>query len=127
MLTQEQLDELLPLTKHPKYGKLLEAAIAVWCESDVTPVHGSFGVLARPALYTFYNRKECCVLGASLLNKSIVNRNYYDSIQKYYDIPTAEIIQIQEGFDKVVSYNEQADAYLFGLKVREIVKPETAG
>lgn len=30
MLTQEQLDKLQPLVRHPEYGALLKAAITSW-------------------------------------------------------------------------------------------------
>ena len=125
MLTQEQLEKLQPLMEHPRFGNLLKDAVKVWSQEDISPASGIFGISTRSNSNTFELRnkfkKQCCLLGAALLDKDCINFCFYDSTQRHFNLMTIrEAIDLQEGFD---GWSNDTEARQFGSKVREIVIP----
>lgn len=119
MLTNEQLEQLEPLCNHVRYGKILQDAIKIWMTRE--PVCGSFGVSGYPL---FESTKGCCLLGASLVGKENFSSSWEEITNKYFSLSKKEHHSIQYGFDGLSEdYATDIDAFSFGKRVKDIVKP----
>jgi hypothetical protein len=139
MLTQDQLTQLEPLTKHQKFGKLLSDAIEIWKREDVTPVCGKLGISKKYSLfsckYEFNNvNKCCCLIGAAMLGKNMRGEGRarrsctaYNSAEKEFNITFNEVQGLWKSFDgwnkDVYDGYEDIEAIEFANAVRKIIKP----
>lgn len=146
MLTENQLEQLTPLTFHPKYGKLLVAAIQTWKQKDIKPKNTTFGIdfiwdyKAQKYLdcFIFENEqdKQCCLLaGAIILNNEFPEITNSENLEpqdlifqicnKEFNISENEFYSIINGFDNEDMSNSGFakidDAYNFAVEVRKIV------
>jgi len=113
MLTQNQKDKLEPLTNHPKFGKLLSAAIKTW--ENINPKQFTF-------CDDYRNCKNCCLVGASVLNEYMSFENIESAItlaHENFNITEYDVITLSDGFDNNPSY--EAEGYKFGKAVADIV------
>lgn len=110
MLTQDQKDQLEPLTKHEKYGELLICAINTW--ETATPKQG----------YYFTPDKKCCLIGASV-GESVLNPARKAAVS--FELSIEEIWSISDGFeDAKRQYSSDKcliDSWNFGKAVSDIV------
>lgn len=121
MLTPTQIKKLEPLTKHPRFGKLLIEAIKGW--KHTTPRKGLFGIELGLKRY-ISSEKKCCLLGAALINKHRKdNFGVKFDIIKRFNITEPEIDSLIDGFDDRNLLIEDRKAFEFAAKVRKIVKP----
>ncbi len=124
MLTLNQKEKLQPLILHPRFGKLLIDAIDTW---EVTnPAKGDFGIIESPLndLWILDSRssKTCCLIGASLLNKTAYAGGFSNTAANYFSLPFEEIGNIIAGFDNgSISYGRFPESYEFGKSVSNIV------
>lgn len=127
MLTENQIQQLKPLTRHKKFGNLLKAAIKGW--KDTIPVENTFGLYIDKKDHIFKG-KQTCLIAAALVNKKPKKRYvcgilYYEEIRKRFNLSNNDIYGLIHGFD-----NSEWDkspgkyGYLFGKKVRKIVNPK---
>lgn len=123
MLTQEQKDLLEPLTRHEKYGKLLQEAIKGW--KEVNPLREVFGVYwdhGEFKLDTDDPDIGCCLLGSTMLNKKSDDNFVSNSVRTSFDLNEEETSGLMSGFDgDSVLYSDEA--YEFGLKINNILFP----
>lgn len=128
MLTQDQIEKLQPLTKHEKYGKLLEEAIKAW--EYINPVSNDFGInpFSSEKIITC-SGGYACLIGASIIGKEFKNQLYKETMEYYFDISENEMWSLIEGFDFCEKGEHAAitidQAYKFGKVIREIVNPKT--
>lgn len=124
MLTDIQIEKLLPLTKHERYGKILEDAINNWKNEDVDPKQGVWGVYIFNQFENIFRLgNDCaCLLGAALINKHNCGE-YLTTIVNNYNISSEEAKGILNGFDYPWrdSINEAED---FGSNVAKILFDE---
>lgn len=126
MLTKDQLKQLEPLIKHPKFGDMLRSAIIGW--KKCRPAKGSFGIKIkenywRRAPWHEQIDKGCCLCGAALLNKK-ANSNYkYEEFEIRFGIDRYEFWQLSDGWEENSFYNKNAEAYVFANEVRKIILP----
>lgn len=142
MLTEYQLEQLTPLTFHPKYGKLLVAAIQTWKQKDIKPKNGTFGIEHHwnyqqhcwSDYFVFDNQfdKHCCLLAGAVITKQILKDLESDTqdliceiCNKDFSISHDEFYSIVNGFDNddmtESLYIKIDDAYNFAVEVRKIV------
>jgi hypothetical protein len=130
MLTQDQLDQLKPLTEHPKFGKLLSDAIEVWKRDDVTPVYNYGGIWPiysdkDTKIWKLQDDNKCCLIGASLTNKKYCsNLSYTEDVVIHFNVYRNEICSLISSFDDNSHSDDDEEAKTFALKVREIVNPQ---
>lgn len=140
MLTEQQLKNLEPLCSTPKYGKILENAIEIWKQENVTPLTNWFGIDNINGLVWELSKIRsgssycCCLLGASLVGKS-VNVDFYDTLTEKFNISETEIIGLFSGFDTnsnnefkdVLKYisDDRKEAFIFGYSVHRAVFENT--
>lgn len=133
MLTQDQKNQLEPLTLHPRFGKLLTEAIKAWEVSS--PKKGAYGVFfnSDEKGYRFSDEKNhcCCLIGAALyrLQSPIEEGCYSSDATSTYDICENEMTGLINGFDTDENqYGEgklYTEAYNFGLSVSNICFPNS--
>lgn len=145
MLTNEQIEKLDPLTKHPKFGILLQEAMNIW-EGSVNPNHGDWGIYLDLSDNKFRIDGQCCLIGASLVNKKVnhakiegsdfdlFDLDHYEQIRmgfnQNYDFSNLEFNSLWKGFDAWSRGNDyyeplyDEDAFQFGLQVRKILFPD---
>lgn len=123
MLTQDQLKQLEPLTKHPKFGAVLKSAIIGW--KKCKPAIGHFGIKLKENYWRRIPRKEqidrgCCLCGAALLNKKANSIYEYEEFEIRFDIGMYEFWQLSDGWENSV-FNKDTESYIFANEVRKIV------
>lgn len=125
MLTEEQIKELEPLTRHLKYGKLLIDAIEVW--KIYNPVTGDFGCMPDESgkFIKFEFSQGCCLLGAACINKIDDLKSRPNLILNEFNIQLTEFWNLSDGFDGTNKFNDDNEAWVFGSNIRKIVKPLT--
>ncbi len=118
MLTQEQKENLHPLTKDPKFGKLLQKAIEIWSLDNINPVYATWGLNRKNNVWD--TTKHCCLAGASIvgMNHSVF---FKDSVSLAYNLSDIEVTDLITGFDSFRSYFEYSKAYIFGKSVAKIL------
>lgn len=116
MLTQDQLTQLEPLIRHPKFGKILKFAIRNW--KKFKPMEGNTGLQSENGKFVRNKlQKGCCLIGASLYGCK--GYGLLTTCKKKFNLLNQEIVQIIDGFD---GYDIQdSEAALFGKQVRNIV------
>lgn len=127
MLTQEQIEKLEPLTKHPRFGQILQDAMTNWMLPNVTPKMAFWGVDWLNGRYVLSKnfRGRCCLIGSYVINKE--NEDAQDPFcsdiaSQYSGIEFVEITAIISGFDQSISYTGLfQDAYNFGKQVSIIL------
>lgn len=127
MLTKEQLDKLQPLTNHPKYGKLLEAAIPTW--KKVKPASNHMGMAFKNGkIIKNKDVKGCCLIGASVWKKRCPKPHnpFFSVVSTNFNISEKDFQSLIDGFDAKFKEgcresDEINDAFIFGMLVREIV------
>ncbi len=125
MLTEDHLIQLQPLTQHPKFGKLLQAAIQTWSLPDVTPAWGEYGVDYASDVIALMDANECCLLGASVVGKEWYYGSIFLTIENSFQISLDSMEGLFQGFDGYVeTSSDDNEAFEFGLKVREIIQPK---
>lgn len=121
MLTQEQLKNLEPFTKHPKYGKLVKDAIIGW--KRCKPISDWFGLDFNNCKNKFVRNKSyskgCCLLGASVLNRKTEYENPIIKVSKKYNMPSSDAWEIVYGFDNLHWVTNKTEAFQFGNQVRK--------
>ena len=134
MLTQSQKEKLHPFTLHSKFGKLLIEAMNVW--ETAIPYQGGYGITQYAFIkciakelthYQFEDDyKECCMIGASLVNKSTSNCTMEGSINEYFDLQHDETRALIHGFDEELNslYND-SEGYIFANQVAKIIFHES--
>ena len=109
MLTQDQKNQLNPLTLHPKFGRLLTEAIKTW--ETMTPKQRTF---------CDDTMNNCCLVGASVLNDYILSSNWKSAVTLASEKFTGyEVVTVSDGFDNEPSYEDEG--YNFGKAVSDIV------
>lgn len=140
MLTKRQIEELQPLTKHSKFGKLLADAIEVWKVAD--PIQNEFGVIRNTkkdedgfeiyedCLDFTYERKCCCLIGAASLYKegpdSYLDDGDYAKLicKNTFSLSYIELDGLIRGFDGNLtadSFFYSQEAFTFASEVRKII------
>lgn len=124
MLTEQQIKKLRPLTKDPKFGKLLSAAISGWKRTK--PIRCKLGIDE-----TFKRSKYeegCCLIGASLVNRKPKEETFEllelveNEIFRRFGIDAIEQASVIDGFDGFPYItNKNREAYMFGQAVKKIV------
>jgi hypothetical protein len=124
MLTQEQKDQLEPLTHHPKYGKLLQEAIKGW--EKVNPKTEKFGIYLDNGEFKLIvedtpGMTGCCLVGSVMMNKKSDNEYITDSvINLFRQISENETSGLMSGFDcDEVLFKDEA--YEFGKEINKIL------
>jgi len=118
MLTQEQKDQLEPLTKHEKFGKLLIEAIKTW--ETIKPSRRIWGLLKNKNVWELSSNNCCCLIGAALIGKESKVDNYISSTSDNYELSFDVIEDLVSGFDKSI-YDTGSEACNFGKAVSDIV------
>lgn len=144
MLTEKQLEQLTPLIFHPKYGKLLVAAIQTWKQKDIKPKNAVFGIehywdyqeqsWSDHFVFDDQSDKHCCLLAGAVVTKKIPEdlklEGYHQDLifeicNKEFDISENEFYSIVNGFDNEdmsnSGFTKIDDAYNFAAEVRKIV------
>lgn len=136
MLTEIQLKNLEPLTKHPKYGKLLCDAIEVWKTENVYPITRRFGIAKNVFTNTYCQESNegsnqyCCLIGAAITGKEValkfplVIAGIREVVLKNFQISYEEMINLFQGFDCVNNFGLTNESYEFGKAVHLIVFKE---
>lgn len=124
MLNQSQKEKLRPFTLHLKFGKLLIEAMKVW--ETAIPYQGGYGITrwSNFVRYRFDDRNDnkCCLIGASLVNKSTSNCTMEDSVNEYFDIQYDETRALIHGFDEELnSVYGDYEGYIFANQVAKII------
>lgn len=122
MLTEQQLKKLNPLLTNAKYGNILQNAIEIW-KTEVNPTVSAFGLLFSNS-NKWKSVGQCCLVGASLVDKTIIGDNYYESMEKFYKISKKEYESLWKGFDSNSIPTTSDEAFEFGHKVRLAIWPE---
>lgn len=127
MLTDQQIEELEPLTKHPKYGKLLSDTVEVWKRDDVIPANSQYGVWVRRGKFVFSDiSKKCCILGAALVNKEYDSDwcGLREAISNFFEVYPDEQESISKGFDNFPKISATVEeAWEFGNQIFKIINP----
>lgn len=124
MLTDTQLEKLEPLTKHPRYGKLLNNAIETWKNYGIQKF--SYGIFPIADQFQVDSRcKGCCLIGASIVNKK-TDQEIYAKCASLYELNEKEVGAIIGGFDDLGMIAQNIDpsaknAYDFGKNVSEML------
>lgn len=131
MLTQEQIEKLEPLTKHPRYGKILKDAMVNWMLPNVSPrmLRDVWGVLGVTWINDRYviNGNFCDLIDGFVANKQNIDPNYRKDIipwcediaMQYAEVTFVEIRMLNEGFEQIIGISslEFPEAYDFGKQV----------
>lgn len=120
MLTEEQLKNLEPLTKHKKYGPIVKAAIIGW--KRCRPTTETFGVDRKNSKFVRdLSVKGCCFLGAAVLNRKSSNEGWvvWDIMKKFNLSFLSECWSLSDGFENENAESAHKEAYNFGKKVRK--------
>lgn len=128
MLTQEQIEKLELLTKHPRFGQILQDAMSNWIQPNINPVHGDFGVIYSNDRFIL-EKDCCCLIGSFILGKKNLNPLEEEETLRcelagqYLDISYWEITAIVDGFDqRMLKFNASfPEAYDFGKQVSLIL------
>ncbi len=123
MLTQDQKDKLEPLTRHEKYGKLLQEAIKGW--EKVNPAKKRYGIYHKVSKFELDVENPfvtgCCLLGAAMLLKNSDTDYVLDSVLKTFpEISDDEACELMSGFDADDPLY-RTEAFNFGLEVSKIL------
>jgi hypothetical protein len=126
MLTQDQITQLEPFTKHPRYGKIVEKAIVNWINED--PIKVYTGVISKDGVF----KRRPIITGCCLIGSAVLGEKSEDSaeifVYKTYGLSENEIRSLMYGFDdwdtnRVKITKESFEPYDFGKKIGEIVRP----
>lgn len=112
MLTENQKANLLKLTDHPKFGKLLIDAIETWNREDILPWKRKYGiefVNYRFEKIKWHGPSPCCLVGSALLEKDLIHESkryeiseaMFFALMKFYNINHDEANALIDGFDGV--------------------------
>jgi hypothetical protein len=125
MLTEQQLKQLKPLTKHKKFGKVLKAAIIGW--KKCRPIAGYFGICVKNGSWRRQeDTKGCCLIGASLLNRKNKDKSYgckTNDVMQRFDLSWSDHWGLSDGWENTPFSDPNSEGYIFGKKVREILQP----
>lgn len=132
MLTNKQKEKLIFLVeenKYKKYKNFLNDVIKTW--ENKTPTRLKYGLFYKAG--KFATKAKCCLISAALDGKQILEEDYYKSdktsslydfcVERHFSLSKYEVQGITFGFDKnAIKYKtENKEAYLFGLKISEII------
>jgi hypothetical protein len=125
MLTQEQKVKLDPLTKHERYGKLLQEAIKGW--EEVNPKKDVFGVYWDDGEFKLDTGgldsvEGCCLLGSAMMHKKSDDDYVLNSVRYSFALNEEEASKLMSGFDGDGALYSN-EAYEFGLKINKILFP----
>lgn len=123
MLNEQQIEQLELLTNHPKFGKLLLAAMETW-KSDNNPKITYWGIRISDDFDSYIeNGAGCsCLLGASLLNKNHNEcEDYFGSVRRIYNLDETEPMELMAGFDSKYENVGRTEAFNFAAKIAMIV------
>ncbi len=132
MLTSQQLNKLIPLTLHVKYGKIISDAIEIWKKENICPSRFNFGLDFLEETFKLYKHKNkenpnidhyCCLIGAALVgkeNKTSKGISFNSLVQEIYNVEEEEILDLMRGFDrKELLSGDESEAFKFGFSIQE--------
>lgn len=113
MLTETQLKNLEPLTKHSKYGKLLSDAIEIW-KTEIDPELSSLDPDEETGIYEICKCEDgdqdvnkSSLIIAALLKKPVIKGWLFKPYRDYFNISKSEIQTMSWSFE----YGEQMEYY----------------
>lgn len=118
MLTQDQKDRLTELMNGceiPILKDILQKALPRFISDEVKPIQDQLGVFVADGKWQLRSNKSCCLIGASLIDRSADEGMTY-----YSDIEYSTREEISSAFDDVpIDRNTEISEYV--SRIRKVI------